>query len=208
MTRRGRPPHPDVLTRAEWRAVEAVRHGMTNMQIAARQGVSPDAVKFHVANALRKLGFSNRVQLRHWTGVRKDSPLAKRRRPTMTEPATLGPLAQISRTVTNVEAARRWFEEVLGLKHLYSFPKMAFFEMGGTRLYLQEGKAEPGESVLYFRVPDIHAAHAALAARGVDFVNAPHVIHRHPDGTEEWLAILKDNEGRLLGLMAQAKPEG
>ena len=57
---RGRPPHPDLLTPAEWRVVEAVRHGMTNPGIARRQGVSLDAVKYHVANALVKLGFSSR----------------------------------------------------------------------------------------------------------------------------------------------------
>ena len=30
---RGRPPHADVLTPAEWRVVEGVRHGMSNPQI-------------------------------------------------------------------------------------------------------------------------------------------------------------------------------
>ena len=56
---RGRPPYPDLLTPAEWRVVEAVRHGMSNPQIASRQGVSLDAVKYHVANALPTLGFSS-----------------------------------------------------------------------------------------------------------------------------------------------------
>jgi DNA-binding CsgD family transcriptional regulator/catechol 2,3-dioxygenase-like lactoylglutathione lyase family enzyme len=203
---RGRPPHPDVLTRAEWRVVEAVRHGMTNGEIAARQRISPDAVKFHVSNALAKLGFRNRAQLRRWNGVRGDSALARRGKTTMTGTTKLGPLAQIARTVGNAEAARRWYEEVLGLTHLYSFPKMSFFDLGGTRLYLQEGAVQPGESILYFRVPDIHAAHAELTGRGASFLSAPHIVHTHPDGTEEWLAIFKDNEDRMLAIMAQAKP--
>ncbi|MBB5713227.1 LuxR C-terminal-related transcriptional regulator [Sphingomonas aerophila] len=50
---RGRTAHDDVLTPAEWRVVEAVRHGLTNAIIASRLGVSADAVKFHVANALQ-----------------------------------------------------------------------------------------------------------------------------------------------------------
>lgn len=29
MTKRGRPPHPDILTPAEWRVVEGVWHGLT-----------------------------------------------------------------------------------------------------------------------------------------------------------------------------------
>jgi DNA-binding NarL/FixJ family response regulator len=33
---RGRPPHADVLTPAEWRTVYAVQHGMTNAEIARR----------------------------------------------------------------------------------------------------------------------------------------------------------------------------
>ncbi|MBW8749683.1 MAG: hypothetical protein JF584_19435, partial [Acidobacteria bacterium] len=49
MSKRGRPPHDDLLTRAEWRVVEAVRHGMSNRDIAARRGISLDAVKYHVA---------------------------------------------------------------------------------------------------------------------------------------------------------------
>ena len=39
------PPHPDVLTPAEWRIVNAVRHGMSNRQIGALRGISLDAVK-------------------------------------------------------------------------------------------------------------------------------------------------------------------
>jgi hypothetical protein len=34
----------------------------------------------------------------------------------------------------------------------------------------------------------------------------PHMIHRHDDGTEEWMAFFKDNDGRPLGVMSQAKP--
>jgi DNA-binding NarL/FixJ family response regulator len=66
-TGRGRPRHDDVLTPAEWKVAEQVRHGMANRRIAERMGVSLDAVKFHVGNALSKLSFSSRKQLRLWT---------------------------------------------------------------------------------------------------------------------------------------------
>jgi DNA-binding NarL/FixJ family response regulator len=66
---RGRPRYDDVLTPAEWRVAEAVRHGMSNSEFARHQMVSVDAVKFHVSNLLMKLGFSSRSQLRHWDGV-------------------------------------------------------------------------------------------------------------------------------------------
>ncbi len=204
MTRRdrGRPPHPDVLTPTEWAIAESVRHGLTNPQIAKRRGVSLDAVKFHVTNALQKLGFESRAELRRWSGVRQDSHLYAQRPQPMTDVA-LGPMAQIARTVRDVAAARRWYGEVLGLPHLYSFGNMAFFDCGGVRLYLQEGGAVPSESIIYFRVDDIRAAHAALQGRGVQFINAPHMIHRHDDGTEEWMAMFNDEEARPLALMAQ-----
>jgi DNA-binding NarL/FixJ family response regulator len=42
---RGRPRHPDQLTPNEWRVADAVRHGLSNRQIAERRGVSLDAIK-------------------------------------------------------------------------------------------------------------------------------------------------------------------
>jgi DNA-binding CsgD family transcriptional regulator/catechol 2,3-dioxygenase-like lactoylglutathione lyase family enzyme len=200
---RGRPPHADVLTPAEWRVVEAVRHGMNNPQIARRQGVSLDAVKFHVANALGKLGLASRAELRRWDGVSAGSVL-KGRKSDMAKPQALGPLHQIARVVADIEASKAWYAEVLGLPMLYAFPGMAFFMMGDVRLYLQQGQAGP-ESIFYFRVEDIQAAHRQLQDRGAVFVNAPHMIHRHPDGMETWLAEFRDLEGRPMALMCDAR---
>lgn len=201
---RGRPRYGDVLTPGEWRVVEAVRHGLTNPQIARRQGVSLDAVKYHVGNALLKLGLSGRAELKRWSGVRQDSAL-KRKVSDMSIPVQLGGLAQISRCVTDLEASKAWYGDVLGLELLYAFPGMAFFRLGDIRLYLQQSKNATAESILYFRVDDIHAAHSKLEARGVAFINAPHMLHRHPDGTEEWMAEFRDNEDRPLALMCQAR---
>jgi catechol 2,3-dioxygenase-like lactoylglutathione lyase family enzyme len=117
----------------------------------------------------------------------------------------LGPIGQISRTVKDIKQAEAWYGEVLGLPHLYTFGKLAFFDCGGTRLFLTEGGDVPKEeSILYLRVTDIEEAHNALKARGVEFTSAPHMIHRHADGTEEWMAFFKDPEGRPLAIMSQA----
>ena len=201
---RGRPPHDDILTPAEWRVVEFVRHGLGNRDIAERQGVSIDAVKFHVANALAKLGFDSRAELRRWTGIRRDSQLAGQEI-SMDANVSLGTIGQIARSVTDIAAARAWYGDVLGLSHLYSFGNLAFFDCGGVRLFLSEGDGSPSESILYFRVPDVRSAHEAMAARGVAFTHAPHMIHRHDDGTEEWMAFFTDNEERPLAIMAQVK---
>ena len=207
--RRGRPPHDDVLTPAEWTIVHAVRHGMSNARIAIRRGISRDAVKYHVRNAVAKLGLRSRAELQRWSGIPKSSAAYRRRSDqetgmTAKRELQLGTIGQISRTVRDIDAACEWYGKVLGLKHLFTFGKLAFFDLGGTRLYLSAEGAEPQpESTLYLRVDDIAAAYAELGARGVEFKGAPHLIHRHPDGTEEWMAFFLDPEGRYLALMSQ-----
>ena len=49
---------------------------MSNAEIARRRGVSVDAVKFHVANALAKLGLRDRKALRAWFRAPRDGALA------------------------------------------------------------------------------------------------------------------------------------
>jgi catechol 2,3-dioxygenase-like lactoylglutathione lyase family enzyme len=123
----------------------------------------------------------------------------------MAEALALGPLGQVARKVKDIAQARVWYGETLGLKHLYSFGDLAFFDMGGTRLFLSQDENVEGDSILYFRVPDVRTAHVALAAKGIEFLQAPHMIHRHEDGTEEWMAFFKDNDGRPLAIMSQVK---
>ncbi|MGH6913093.1 MAG: helix-turn-helix domain-containing protein, partial [Geminicoccales bacterium] len=83
---RGRPPHPDVLTPAEWHVLDWVRHGVGRAEIARRRGTSLNAVKYHLANISGKLGVRGRA-LRHWPGIpasgdsstqrRTDSPMTR-----------------------------------------------------------------------------------------------------------------------------------
>jgi DNA-binding CsgD family transcriptional regulator/catechol 2,3-dioxygenase-like lactoylglutathione lyase family enzyme len=207
---RGRPRHDDVLTPAEWKVAEMVRHGMTNRRIAERMEVSLDAIKFHVGNTLSKLGFSNRGELRLWDGIAKGTALFQMRRSAMNTTVTTDSdimLGQIARTVRTTEESRSWYRDVLGLPELYCFGNLAFFDVGGVRLMLTEADEAAQESILYLRVPDIHAAKEELEARGVKFTHAPHMIHRHEDGTEEWMAFFEDNEMRPLALMTQIRSQ-
>jgi DNA-binding CsgD family transcriptional regulator/catechol 2,3-dioxygenase-like lactoylglutathione lyase family enzyme len=204
---RGRPAHEDLLTPAEWRVAEGIRHGMTNRVVAQRLGISIDGVKFHVANILQKLDFSGRQELRRWDGVRRGSALEPGRNRMMAN-AGLGSIGQIARSVKDIDAACAFYGETLGLPHLYTYGTLAFFDCGGVRLFLSQGDGGVAESILYFRVGDIHAAQRDLEAKGVAFTHAPHMIHRHQDGTEEWMAFFEDNEGRPLALMCQVAPPG
>jgi DNA-binding CsgD family transcriptional regulator/catechol 2,3-dioxygenase-like lactoylglutathione lyase family enzyme len=201
---RGRPRHPDVLTPAEWRVVDSVRHGMSNREIARRRGISVDAVKFHVANALLKLGLERRAELRTWRGVPADSALRTSRQGVSDMAVQLGVIGQISRPVSDIQTAVDFYGKVLGLPHLYTFGDLAFFDCGGTRLFLSANGESAGEpSILYFRVDDIRTAYDELRGRGIEFENAPHLIHKHDDGVEEWMAFFPDPDGHLLAIMAQ-----
>jgi len=124
-------------------------------------------------------------------------------------PATrLGPLGQIARSVKDIKQSESWYRNALGLQHLYTFGSLAFFDCGGTRLMLTQESAtsSAAESILYFRVSDIRQSHEQLERSGVEFIGVPHMIHRHADGMEEWMAFFKDSEGRTLAIMSQVKP--
>ena len=126
----------------------------------------------------------------------------------MSSSFALGPIGQIALTVQSLETAEPFYRDVLGLKHLYTFGNLAFFDCHGTRLFLTAADDEDhsrNHSVIYFQVPDINQAFDALSARGVAFSGAPHMIHRHEDGTEEWMAFFNDLDGNLLAIMSNAR---
>lgn len=203
---RGRPPHPDVLTPAEWQVLDWARHGLSRSEIARRRGTSVDAVKYHLANIGGKLGVAGH-QVRHWPGVPATSTLG-RNHMSHASFSSLGPIGQVSLSIRDVARAERFYGETLGLPHVFTFGDLAFFDADGTRLYLHrkdEAEWTPA-SILYFSVADIHATQEALTARGVSFSGAPHLIHTHDDGTEEWMTFFEDGEGNTLALMSSARP--
>jgi DNA-binding CsgD family transcriptional regulator len=157
-TRRGRPPHADLLTPTEWRVLHAVQHGMTNIEIARRRGTSVDAVKFHVANVLAKLDVRNRRELRKLSLKPADSAL-RRKSKVVAPQLQLGALGQVARSVRNTPESEAWYRDVLGLPHLYTFGTMAFFDMAGTRLMLSQAEVtKETDSLLYFAAADIDAS--------------------------------------------------
>jgi len=124
----------------------------------------------------------------------------------MISPVQLGPIGQISRSVKDITEAETWYGKVLGLPHLFTYGTMAFFDCGGIRLVLSQVETDPpAESIIYLKVAGIQNAYEELKARGVVFINGPHMVHRHADGTEEWMAFFKDPEGRPLALMSQVE---
>ena len=117
-------------------------------------------------------------------------------------------LRQIALTVSDVARSTAFYRDALGLPFLFSAgPNLAFLDIGGVRLMLStpEGGLMPGKgSMHYFEVADIQAAHAAMAARGVVFAEAPHMIAQMPDH-ELWLAAFEDPDGNPLALMCEVR---
>jgi len=113
--------------------------------------------------------------------------------------------------VPDLAEAERFYRDTLGLRHLFTVNKLAFFDCGGVRLMLEDRSIIDvpnlhNDSVLYFQVLDIHAAQQELERRGVTFTGAPHMIFKHPDGLEEWLTFFQEPGGALLSLISQVKP--
>lgn len=116
-------------------------------------------------------------------------------------------IGQISVIVKDVERAKAFYRDTLGLTFLFEFPGMVFFDCGGVRLYLARAeKPELGTSVLYYRVADIRAAASSLEAGGVTFLQPPARVHedaRH----ELWLAFFKDSEENTVALMSEVNKQ-
>lgn len=116
----------------------------------------------------------------------------------------LGRIGQIHVSVKDVDRATRFYRDVLGMRFLFQFPGMAFFDCEGIRLYLSPPES-PGfdrTSILYYSVASIEDAVRALEERGVRFDAHPHIVHtdeRH----ELWMAFFKDPEGNQLALMSE-----
>jgi len=126
----------------------------------------------------------------------------------MSQTASVQSIGQISIAVSDVDRAVAFYRDQVGLKFLFQFPGMAFFDCGGVRLYLSKPEKPEfgGTSILYFRVASIETAHAELTGRGVTFVDAPHRIHAD-DRHELWMAFFKDPEGHTMALMSEV-PKG
>ena len=114
-------------------------------------------------------------------------------------------IAQIAITVGELERAKRFYRDSLGLTHLFDAPPgLSFFQCGNTRLMLSrpEGPETADNSILYYAVEDAEAAHRRLSDDGVQFEEEPKRIAT-VGGKDIWLAIARDSENNLIGLMSE-----
>jgi catechol 2,3-dioxygenase-like lactoylglutathione lyase family enzyme len=114
-------------------------------------------------------------------------------------------IAQISIIVHDLARATAFYRDTLGLPLLFTAPNLAFLDCGGVRVML--GHAETPEldhpsSILYFRVPDLHAAHLRLVDAGVQIVAPPRLIAPMPT-YDLWMNAFRDSEGNIMELMSE-----
>jgi len=125
---------------------------------------------------------------------------------TMNAPTlSLSRIGQISVVVKDVERSTSFYRDVLGMRFLFAFPGLAFFDCDGVRLMLTKPETKEFDhpsSVLYFRVADINAAYQTLRSRNVDFVDEPHIVARMPDH-DLWMSFFRDLDDNVFALMSE-----
>ncbi|HEU0053820.1 MAG TPA: VOC family protein [Longimicrobium sp.] len=114
-------------------------------------------------------------------------------------------VGQVAVNVKDVARATAFYRDVLGLPFLFEIPQAAFFQCGPLRLML--GKAEEPRfdhpaGILYYRVPDIHAAHDALRAAGAPIEREPHLLAKM-ETYDLWMLFFRDSEDNVAALMSE-----
>jgi predicted enzyme related to lactoylglutathione lyase len=120
----------------------------------------------------------------------------------------LSEIRQIAVTVSDIGTALPFYRDVLGLAFLFSpAPTLAFLAAGSVRIMLStpQGAGTVGHnSILYFKVTDIVATHAAIVGRGAMNERAPQLTAKMPDH-ELWIGFVRDPDGNLIGLMEEKR---
>lgn len=123
----------------------------------------------------------------------------------MTDSATLAgrKLVQVALTCRDLDRARVFYRDTLGLPLMFEAGSMLFFDAGGQRLVvgLAEKPDRPiGGTYIYFDAPDIAALVSALKAKGVEMIGNIETLQR--TGTHELkLQFFRDPDGNEIGLM-------
>jgi methylmalonyl-CoA/ethylmalonyl-CoA epimerase len=112
-------------------------------------------------------------------------------------------LVQVALTCRDLDRAKTFYRDTLGLPFLFEVSNMLFFQLEGTRLMVgKELKPDSpiGGSMIYFDAPDMDALGPALEARGVRFLG-PAVVLQRTGEHELKLREFLDPDGNALALM-------
>jgi methylmalonyl-CoA/ethylmalonyl-CoA epimerase len=114
-------------------------------------------------------------------------------------------IGQIAINCHDLKRATEFYRDTLGMRMLYEFPGLAFFDCGGVRLMLAEPEKKEFDhpaSIIYYRVSDIQQSARTLTDKGVALEHEPRIIAKMPDH-DLWMFFVRDSEGNLIGLMSE-----
>lgn len=111
---------------------------------------------------------------------------------------------QVALTVTDIDAARTFYRDRLGLRLMFEANNMLFFDVGGTRLMVARDAARqrptrPG-GILYFHVKDFAGALVRLQGTGATLVGAVETVQTTGSGSLR-LQQFEDGDGNMLAIM-------
>jgi methylmalonyl-CoA/ethylmalonyl-CoA epimerase len=119
-------------------------------------------------------------------------------------------IGQIGLPVADIERGEAFYGGVLGLRKLFRFGDLTFFDCAGVRLLLEKALDAPADrperGTIYFHRADIAVAVRELRARGLEFSHPPHLVAKMDDH-DLWMAFFADPDGNSLALMQEA-PKG
>ncbi len=117
----------------------------------------------------------------------------------------LSQIGQIAVNIHDIDQAVEFYRDKLGMKHLFTIPKMAFFDCSGINLMLatpEKPEFDHQSSIIYFNVADIEETFQTLSERGVKFEEGPLLVARM-DTYDLWMAFFRDPENNPLALMSK-----
>jgi catechol 2,3-dioxygenase-like lactoylglutathione lyase family enzyme len=117
----------------------------------------------------------------------------------------LSAIDQINLACTDLDAAQKFYCDVLGLRYGGEIPNQAkFFDCGGVNIIMFKNDKMPPNSIIYFKSPgiagDIQAKVEQLKSLGVKIEQEAHRIAQNWQGYDVWLAFFRDPFGNLLSL--------
>jgi methylmalonyl-CoA/ethylmalonyl-CoA epimerase len=121
----------------------------------------------------------------------------------------LNQIGQIALPASDVDRSEAFYADVVGLRKLYRFGELSFFDCAGVRLLIEsvkDGTPVRPQGCIYFRCADIVLAVKELTKRGASFTHPPHLI-AEMDDHDLWMAFFSDPDGHALALMQEA-PKG
>lgn len=123
-------------------------------------------------------------------------------------PHVVSDIGQIAIRVSDGARAMVFCRDVLGLKLLFpAGPNLTFFAAGavGRRLTPPPESGEiGGKLILYLKVKDVVAMHAAMVAGRAANERAPPLTAKMPDHAL-WIGFGRDPDGNLVGLREERR---